>query len=87
MGGATDAEIEGQLVLLMNAGRDTVAYMIATGTNMLLKNPEQLKALQDEPELIETGVEEILLEDLGLLAAQDFGVQLRQFAEFSHESG
>jgi len=56
----TDAEIEGQLVLLMNAGRDTVAYMIATGANMLLKNPEQLDALRDEPELIETGVEEIL---------------------------
>ncbi len=56
----TEAEIEGQLVLLMNAGRDTVAYMIATGTNMLLKHPAQLQALRDEPELIETGIEEIL---------------------------
>ena len=56
----TDAEIEGQLVLLMNAGRDTVAYMIATGTNALLKHPDQLQALRDDPELIETGIEEIL---------------------------
>jgi cytochrome P450 len=56
----TEAEVEGQLVLLMNAGRDTVAYMIATGTNMLLKHPAQLQALRDEPDLIETGIEEIL---------------------------
>jgi cytochrome P450 len=56
----TPAEVEGVLVLLMAAGRDTVAYMIATGTNMLLKNPAQLQLLRDDPELIQTGVEEIL---------------------------
>jgi cytochrome P450 len=56
----TDAEVEGVLVLLMNAGRDSVAYMIATGTNMLLKHPAQLQMLRDEPELIETAIEELL---------------------------
>jgi cytochrome P450 len=56
----TPAEIEGVLVLVMAAGRDTVAYMIATATNMLLKNPDQLQLLRDNPELIETGIEEIL---------------------------
>ena len=56
----TEAEIEGVLVLVMNAGRDSVAYTIATAVNMLLKNPAQLQLLRDEPELMETGVEEIL---------------------------
>jgi len=56
----TPAEIEGVLVLVMAAGRDTVAYMIATATNMLLKNPEQLQLLRANPQLIETGIEEIL---------------------------
>ncbi len=56
----TSAETEGVLVLLFNAGRDSVAYMIATTTNMLLKNPEQLRLLRDNPDLIETGIEEIM---------------------------
>lgn len=56
----TPAEVEGVLVLLMAAGRDSVAYMIATATNMLLKNPEQLQLLRDDPDLIQTGVEELL---------------------------
>ena len=56
----TPAEIEGVLVLLMAAGRDTVAYMIATGMNALLKHPDQLQLLRENPELIETGIEEIL---------------------------
>ena len=56
----TPAEIEGVLVLLMAAGRDTVAYMIVTGMNALLKHPDQLQLLRENPELIETGIEEIL---------------------------
>ena len=56
----TPAEIEGVLVLLMAAGRDTVAYMIATAANMLLKHPDQLQLLRDDPDLIQNGIEEIL---------------------------
>lgn len=54
------AEVEGVLVLLMNAGRDSVAYMIATAANMLLKHPDQVELLRQDPSLIETGVEELM---------------------------
>jgi cytochrome P450 len=56
----TPAEIEGVLIVLMTSGRDSVAYMIATATNMLLKNPAQLQLLRDDPDLIQTGIEEIM---------------------------
>jgi cytochrome P450 len=59
-GELTDIEVEGVLLTLFGAGRDSVAYMIATATNMLLKNPEQLQLLRDDPDLIQTGIEEIM---------------------------
>lgn len=53
-------EIEGMLRLLLGAGRDSVAYLIATTTVALLTNPDQLKILLDKPELIDGAVEEFM---------------------------
>jgi cytochrome P450 len=53
-------EIEGLLRLLMGAGRDSVAYLIATASVALLTNPEQLALLREDPERIRPAVEEFM---------------------------
>lgn len=53
-------EIEGLLRLLMGAGRDSVAYLIATASVALLTNPEQLAVLRGDPERIRMAVEEFM---------------------------
>lgn len=55
-----DNEIEGLTLSLMVSGRDNVAYMISTGVIALLKHPDQLQALRDNPALIDGGIEELL---------------------------
>lgn len=53
-------EIEGLLRLLMGAGRDSVAYLIATASVALLTNPDQLKVLRDDVEGVRAAVEEFM---------------------------
>ncbi|MDQ8702694.1 cytochrome P450 [Streptomyces sp. LHD-70] len=56
----SDEELAGVGGLLLAAGLDTTANMIALGTFALLSNPEQLAALRAEPELAGPAVEELL---------------------------
>jgi hypothetical protein len=55
-----EIEIEGLTLSLMVSGRDNVAYMISTGILALLKHPDQLEALRNDPTLIDSGIEEML---------------------------
>jgi cytochrome P450 len=56
----TRHETEGVLRLLMGAGRDSVAYLIATTSVALLTNPDQLEILLADPEKIDSAVEEFM---------------------------
>lgn len=56
----TRHETEGVLRLLLGAGRDSVAYLIATTSVALLTNPEQLELLLAEPDKIDSAVEEFM---------------------------
>jgi cytochrome P450 len=56
----TDAELTGVGGLLLAAGLDTTANMIALGTFALLQNPDQLAALRADPGIIDQAVEELL---------------------------
>ncbi|MCF6469866.1 cytochrome P450 [Nonomuraea sp. MG754425] len=47
-------------MLLLVAGHETTANMIALGTWTLLRHPEQLEALRADPALIGNAVEELL---------------------------
>lgn len=53
-------EVEGLLRLLMGAGRDSVAYLIATASVALLTNPEQMAILRDDVEGVRPAVEEFM---------------------------
>ncbi|WP_245651360.1 cytochrome P450 [Streptosporangium amethystogenes] len=56
----TDEELKGMALILLSAGFDTTANMLALGTFALLRNPEQLAALRTEPALIDGAMEELL---------------------------
>ncbi|MFE0148459.1 cytochrome P450 [Nonomuraea sp. NPDC059007] len=56
----TDEELKGIALILLSAGFDTTANMLALGTFALLRNPEQLAALRADPELADGAVEELL---------------------------
>lgn len=55
-----DVEREALLRLLLGAGRDSVAYLIATASVALLTNPAQLAVLRSSPEQIRPAVEEFM---------------------------
>jgi cytochrome P450 len=59
-GGLTDEELTGISVLLLVAGHETTANMIALGTFALLSNPSQLAAVRDDPSVTDGAVEELL---------------------------
>jgi cytochrome P450 len=53
-------ELTGMAFLLLLAGHETTANMLALGTFALLEHPDQLDALRSNPELIPDAVEELL---------------------------
>ncbi|QFY10264.1 cytochrome P450 [Nonomuraea phyllanthi] len=56
----TDEELKGMALILLSAGFDTTANMLALGTFALLQHPEQLAALRADPTLTDPAVEELL---------------------------
>ena len=59
----TEDEIIGTCVSLMIAGHETTTNLIGNGILALLKNPDQLRELKADPDLIVTAIEEILRYD------------------------
>jgi cytochrome P450 PksS len=56
----SDHEVIAMVFLLLLAGHDTTANLIGSSIVTLLDHPEQMARLRDEPELIDTAVEELL---------------------------
>jgi cytochrome P450 len=71
--------------LLLIAGHETTVNLIGNGLRALLTHPDQLQRLREQPDLIETAVEELLRFDspvqlTGRVVSQDLeiaGVQMR----------
>jgi cytochrome P450 len=73
MSGLIAAEEQGQILsedemlatamLLLVAGNETTTNLIGNGMLALLRNPEQMRLLRDDPSLIPTAVEELLRYD------------------------
>jgi cytochrome P450 len=55
-----EGEVTGMALLLLVAGHETTAKMLALGTMALLENRDQWDLLRDRPELMTGGVEELL---------------------------
>ncbi|MVU76148.1 cytochrome P450 [Nocardia sp. ET3-3] len=72
-GDLTDEELAGVGVLLLVAGHETTANMIALSTLCLLRDPAQLALLRSEPEHVDAVVEELLR----YLSVIQFGIRRR----------
>lgn len=75
----TEEELFANCVLLMFAGHETTTNLIGNGTLALLQNPEQMRMLQEDGELIGSAVEELLrfdspVQKLGRLATADIEI-------------
>lgn len=62
-GRLTDLELLATAGLVLSAGFETTANMLCTGTELLIRNPEQLDLLRADPGLWPNAVEEILRYD------------------------
>ncbi|OBG18685.1 cytochrome P450 [Mycobacterium sp. 852002-51057_SCH5723018] len=62
-GTLTDHEFTANAALLIGAGFETTVNLIGNGIVLLLRHPEQLARLRDDPELWPSAVEEILRMD------------------------
>lgn len=56
----TEKELLHNCIFLLNAGHETTTNLIGNGLVALRRNPDQKQRLIDNPDLIKTGVEEIL---------------------------
>jgi cytochrome P450 len=65
----SDDEIISQCILMLFAGHETTANLLANGVSAFHRNPEQWDLLRDQPELAKSATEEILRYD-GPIAAQ-----------------
>jgi cytochrome P450 len=59
----THAELLSTATLLFVAGFETTMNLVGNGTLALLRNPDQLARMRDEPSLVRSGVEELLRYD------------------------
>jgi len=56
----TEEEVIANIVVTMVGGQETTTNLIGNGMLTLLRQPQKLAELRDRPEIIETGVEELL---------------------------
>lgn len=56
-------ELIGMVFLLLAAGHETTVNLIGNGTLALLRHPDQMRMLRDDPSLIKTAIEEMLRYD------------------------
>jgi len=59
----SEDELLGMVFLLLVAGHETTVNLIGNGVLALLKHPDQLRKLKDDPSLIKLAVEELLRYD------------------------
>lgn len=71
-------EVLSTVLLILVAGHETTTNLIGNGLLALLRNPDQLALLRDDPALIQSTVEELLRYDSPVQATARFSAEERQ---------
>ena len=84
-------ELVANCILLLVAGHETTTNLVGNGVLALLKHPEQLQRLKDDPALIGTAVEEFLrfdspVQGTSRMAGVDFEIGGQQLVAGQHVS-
>ena len=56
----SEGELYANAILLLNAGHETTTNLIGNGTYALMRFPDQMTRLRDEPAILDSAVEELL---------------------------
>ncbi|MEX2524315.1 MAG: cytochrome P450 [Gammaproteobacteria bacterium] len=56
----SNTQLYHQCIFLLNAGHETTTNLIGNGIHDLLRNPDEMQKLREQPELINSAVEEML---------------------------
>ena len=82
----SDEELHANILLLLAAGHETTTNLIGNGLHALLRHPDQLQRLREQPELAPSAVEELLrfdspVQNTGRLAGEDLEIGGKRIAK------
>ena len=75
----TETELYNTCLLLLVAGHETTTRLISNGLYLLLKSPEQMSALREDPDLIPQAIEEMLRYEPPVQATRRFATEDMDF--------
>jgi pimeloyl-[acyl-carrier protein] synthase len=83
----SEDELMATCILLLVAGNETTTNLIGNGTLALLRSPDQIRRLQEDPSLITSAVEELLRYDGPVQATSRVAMQDMKFRDKELERG
>jgi cytochrome P450 len=83
----SEDELYATCALLLVAGHETTINLIGNGTLALLRHPDQLRLLQEQPQLIRTAVEELLRYDSPVQLTSRMALEDVTYAGFTFARG
>lgn len=82
-----ERELISTCILLLVAGHETTVNLIGSGVYALLRHPDEMRRLQDDPALIKTAVEEFLRYDSPVQMTARFALEDMEFAGQTFRKG
>lgn len=83
----SESEVVANAILFLNAGHEAVAGVTGNGLLALLRHPDQLRALRDDPALIRTATEEMMRFDTPLQFFKRYVLEDMTYAGFHWPRG
>jgi cytochrome P450 len=83
----TEGEVVANAILFLNAGHEAVVNVIGNGMLALLRHPDELRSVRDDPGLVRTAIEEMMRFDTPLQFFERFVLEDMTYAGRSWAAG